>query len=198
MARFCENIESEEILKICAVVDSVGYEINGVYYVRELAFANGHLSKAMEFQPDFDYNEINYQESQNIGTQTNSHGLKLTSKNPLSFKSSEVSAVLRTLYNSNSTWTHDRIGVANSQLRNLLDQAGIPNVNLTHYPFVFNDTMRHAGNWHCNLHPLHPNGWQWYDCALKSARNLWRFMEARRLDVICEIDNRSEFGGETI
>ena len=181
----------EKIQGICLIIDAQGIWINGNYYIRELSFTNGRLSKSIEFQPDLDYNEITYIQHKNITSQSELHGLNLNSKDKFAHKTSDTMTVIRTLHQTFSSFKFPYLATSNQGLVEILQRSAFPFVDISKPPFCVGLKESFADHyWSCALHPdshaVH------YYCSLRIVRNIWKWYEKLLLNLYLNKSDETE------
>lgn len=175
------------ILKVCAVVDSVGYEIGSEYHIRELAIANNDGKKTFEFQTDLMVDENHA----TVFGQYFHHGLKPVSDNSCPYNSSEANSVLCELYDGYSNWSQYAFGVSNPFLKRILQDSGIPHVDLQQAPFYYH-WEKYSGMWDCGIHYNESAGRRPIECALRFVANMWEYVDTQQMIDVIDLNERDD------
>lgn len=177
---------SDNLQKVCAVIDAQGYSLGGVFYPRMFAINNGKKLIPHEFRPVWSGEEIS-PFSKTINYQFNYvHGYaKRCSDHAI--PSEHFVSVIQVLYEQVKDYQHPYLAVANDHLKRIMERTSIPFIDLTkgtvcppaHKKL---DVKYQTDYWLCQAHtPNHRN--DKLTCALRKVDNLWRWIEeAKHMD----------------
>src|SRR5882724_2913577 len=124
-----------EIAKqVCAVVDMQGFFIDKVFYPREFAIVNNEMKLCFEIDCEIQ-NDLKFKSFRHFSFQQNQiHGIPvekvLNERTSRVFKISELQTLVYEIYCRFRTEDKSYVAIKNQQLAKLLDEYGIPYLNL--------------------------------------------------------------------
>ena len=169
--------------KISTVLDAQGFQINNVFYIRELSFANDFNAKTFNVDPEVNILNIGKLTRGCIDFQTNElHGLKLRPEKNFHLKHSNINSFLPILIESLTNKDKPYVAIKNQQLATIFKSLNIDFVNLEKgdylVPSLKNlDQASSNGIWMCSLHTVFSVDNK--RCALRKGLLLWSWLKKK-------------------
>src|SRR5882757_3502546 len=145
--------------KICAIVDSQGFQFKDQFVAREVAVVSDRLSQCQELDTDIDWNNLSKEEQQIIIYSTQyKHGLFYRPFNPdyycFVYKSSEIGNVLKIWYEMIASNEKPLFGYKGHQIAKILQDNGIPCIDLSELNIPSYDiiSQKYNDNYLCAYH----------------------------------------------
>jgi hypothetical protein len=169
--------------KICAIVDTQGFQLKDRFIPREVAVVSDYISQCQELDPCIEWNTLTKDEQETIIYSTQfKHGLFYRPFNPdnycFIYKSKDIGDVLQIWYDMIATDERPLFGYKNPQLGKILSDINIPCIDLDkdlHFPRYEFIQNKYNDSYLCAFHKK-PRNWRNNKlvCALRKAGHLYR------------------------